>query len=358
MKQIVTPCIEINQPIGTFYLGKVRASDLRDAVTISRKSDLTIGQQRDLDVKRVNEIAFYCLDPDATFPTSVILSVEISDNVNCSIENNIMTIDFQKTFGEVIDGQHRLYGIWSSTLENSFELPIVFMINPTIEEKAYVFSIINSKQTKVNPSLIYDLFDVSTHRSPQKTAHLIARTLNSREDSPFYHRLKMLGKNSENQKNATLSQGTFSNRILKLMTRDASKDSIAIKVGQKPLSDDSLIFREFFLKERDDIILKILLNYFNAIRKVFTKEWEQPQSYILWKSTGFNALIDSLPAIYQIALNDKNLTVKEFESLFSNVSYYLNSKQMQLTSSFFGSGESETKKLKKIIIGSCFNKDF
>lgn len=68
------------------------------------------------------------------------------------------------------------------------------MFDLTDEEKAYVFSIINSKQTRVNPSIVYDLFSLAERRSPQKTCHEIARGINSNPDSPFYKKLKMLGK--------------------------------------------------------------------------------------------------------------------------------------------------------------------
>ena len=354
MKNISTPYIEISQPIGTFYLGKIKASSLRGAVRITRKSENIDGQQRDASVKRIREIARYCMDPDATFPTSIILSIETSENVHCEITEGGIILDFENTFGEVIDGQHRLLGILESSYEDDFELPIVFMLNPTVEEKAYVFSIINSKQKNVNPSLIYDLFDVSEHRSPQKTVHLLARALNSRDDSPFYKRLKMLGKNSEDQQKATLSQGTFSKRILKLITKDADKDCVDIKLGNKLRLNPDLIFRETFVKDRDDIMLKILMNYFNALRNVFTSEWENPKENILWKSTGFNAMIDCLPKFYQYGLEQKSLKVEMFQGLFETFSEYLTAKQLRLTSEFFGSGEAETKRLKDLILEACF----
>lgn len=68
------------------------------------------------------------------------------------------------------------------------------MIDLTEEEKAYIFSTINSNQTKVDKSLIYDLFDLSKTRSPFKTAHYIARNMNTETNSPFKNKLKMLGK--------------------------------------------------------------------------------------------------------------------------------------------------------------------
>ena len=107
------------------------------------------------------------------------------------------------------------------------------MFDLTIEEKAYVFSTINSNQTKVPPSLIFDLFDVSNLRSPNKTVHHIARVMNCSVESPFYNRLKMLGKKEQSQKNATLSQGTFAKTILMLISKDPNEDARLIKRGLK-----------------------------------------------------------------------------------------------------------------------------
>ncbi|MDE5757577.1 MAG: DGQHR domain-containing protein, partial [Allobaculum sp.] len=132
MKSIKTPVISVSQPIGDFFLGKVRASELKGAVEIRRKSENREGIQRDLINDRLKEIKDYCSDVDATFPTSVILSIDTAKNgVECNIENGYLHLEFIDTFGSVIDGQHRLEGIWRSGKADLFELPVVFTINPT-----------------------------------------------------------------------------------------------------------------------------------------------------------------------------------------------------------------------------------
>ena len=98
---------------------------------------------------------------------------------------------------------------------------VVVMFDLTEEEKAYIFSTINSNQTKVDKSLIYDLFELSKTRSPHKTCHEIARIMNSDKNSPFYGKLKMLGKKSD--KTAILSQGTFVNYLCRLMSNKPNK---------------------------------------------------------------------------------------------------------------------------------------
>lgn len=350
MKVIETPVILISQPIGDFYVGRINASELEAAVYINRKSENERGIQRDLMSRRLKEIKDYCRDVDATFPTSIILSVDTSkSDVKCIITNNNMRLEFEDRFGSVIDGQHRLEGIWRSGKAHLFELPVVFTIDPTVEDEAYIFSIINSTQRKVDPSLIYDLFDVSSNRSPKKTVHDIARAFNGRNNSPFYNRLKMLGKKTSNQEDATLSQGSFGKRILSLITKNANEDARMIKRGEELKSDERCIFREYFIAQEDDVIMKILLNCFNALKNVFPDQWRDPHNNILWKTTGYHAVIDSLPTIYAYGIRKKDLSQTLFETVFRKFKESIDSKQLSLTSDHYGSGETQTKKLKEEI---------
>ena len=75
--------IEINQPIGSFYIGKMSSTDI---ITISKVSqrDSIGGHQRQLKNASAKEIATYCTDPDATFPTPVILAVSEEDFIPVS----------------------------------------------------------------------------------------------------------------------------------------------------------------------------------------------------------------------------------------------------------------------------------
>ena len=71
--------MEINQPIGSFYVGKIDSSVLIQISKVSRRSNNS-GTQRELQENRVKEIAKYCEDPDATFPTPVVISIK-SDEI-------------------------------------------------------------------------------------------------------------------------------------------------------------------------------------------------------------------------------------------------------------------------------------
>ena len=359
------PYIEVGQPIGTFYLSAINAKTLVDRVEIRRRNSDNVfelslferytntqeqGVQRAQSKERVNKIKDYCSDPDATFPTPIIIS--IYSDVSYIDKNNtfVFEVDDNKKIGDVIDGQHRLLGISSSGLSGEFNLPVVLMFNLNTEEKAYVFSIINSTQTKVSMSLIYDLFDLSTKRSPQKVAHEIARAMNKMEESPFFNRLKMLGKKEQGQSFAVLSQGTFVTKLLTLISNNPDADSYRLKRGDSLASDRKLPFREYFITEQDGVMLKVLLNCFNALKDVFPKEWDYPDNNVLWKTTGFGGVIKAFPKLYKKGATERNLTEGFFHQCFQNLKVYMEMRKEDFSNKYFsGGGEQLQAKLQSYI---------
>ena len=254
--------------------------------------------------------------------------------------------------GEVIDGQHRLGGLKNSNYISKFQIPVVLMFNLIPEEKAYVFSIINSKQTRVNMSLIYDLFALSSKRSPYKTCHETARALNKEQDSPFYNRLKMLGKKEESQELASLSQGTFIKYMLELISKNPEDDALKIKRGEQLIDNEQLVLRNYFITEKDSVILKIIFNLFTAVSIVFKEEWITPEKYILSKSIGFGAIIKAFPVLYKKGVAKNELSIDFFTTEFDKFKIHLNSLNIELTSVHFGSNEQARTKLSNLIIDS------
>lgn len=345
--------IEVNQPIGTFYMCSIKASQLLQMVEVIRRSDKTDGIQRDLSPDRTKEIANFCSDPDALFPTPIVVSVHSNKDIKIDTDSKKIFFPDDTIIGDVIDGQHRLGGISRSSNANLFDLPVVLMFNLNTEEKAYVFSTINSNQRKVNPSLIYDLFEVSSMRNPKKTAHQIARTLNSEPSSPFFNRLKMLGKKEEGKMNATLSQGTFCKSLLQLISNSPEKDTFDIK-NQNPLKDDpNLPLRKFFINNSDHLIAKILTNCFNAVKIIFPEQWENPHNNILWKTTGFNGIMNSLPRLIKTGFKESDLSQDFFEKCFFLFKKHLKKNDIKLTNQDFGGGGIQVqRKFASLLIAS------
>lgn len=331
--------LKVTQPIGEFYLTVMSAYTLINKTIINRR-DEDGGIQRELNLGRMKEICSYIKEKDATFPTSIIVAAnsEIKENLKEESEGifslNIENVDY---IGEIIDGQHRVQafrGMKKSEIDK-FELPVVLMFDLEEEGKAYVFSTINSKQVKINPSLIYDLFSLSSNRSPQKTCHEIARLANKDIYSPFFERLKMLGKKEIGTE--TLSQGTFVKQLLPLISRNPDDDLRKSKKNEELLKDKRLPFRDLFIDGKDEVIYKVLMNMFKAVRDTFLDEWDNG----MWtKTIGYGALLKALKEIYFIGVDNKDLSEEFFRKGFDGL--HIEKK--------YTSGEKEEVELKNIIV--------
>lgn len=356
---IVTNLIEINQPIGTFYIGKLPAETVIKIAHVKKrkydsdKSTTFGGVQRPESESRIKEIAKYCSDPDATFPTPIIISVD--DSSEYKLNGNVLEFNPDKFHGEVIDGQHRIKGIEQSDYISKFELPIIFMFNLIEEEKAYVFSTINSKQTRVPMSLIYDLFDVYETRSPMKVCHEIARTFNSDDTSPFYKRLKMLGAKQEEL--ASLSQGSFVKYIIPLISKTPDQDAIDIKKSNPLKIDNSCPLRGYFEKGEDQVIYKILFNLFASFKEVFNEEWINPSEYILTKTLGYGAIVKAFPVMYEKGKAKKDLSSGHFLSETQKIKEYFQNQNIKLTSEMFPSNQQQLTRLSQLIIEALKKED-
>jgi DGQHR domain-containing protein len=223
------------------------------------------------------------------------------------------------------------------------------MFNLVEEERAYVFSIINSKQTPVSKSLIYDLFFLAETRSPQKTCHGIARLMNSDEQSPFWKRLKMLGR--KEHEFASLSQGCFIKYLMPLISKRPDDDLIHIKKKEKLQDDSTLPLRYYFIREEDEAIYKILLNLFTAVKDIFPVEWNHPDKFILSKTVGYGAIMRALPAMLQKGKDAHDLSHEFFGKWMLGFRARLDGSNLHLTSEDFPSNEQELKKLANLIQG-------
>jgi DGQHR domain-containing protein len=309
----------------------MRAGELLQRVEILRRGlDAASREnvQRELSGRRAHEIAEYVTDPDATFPTSIIvaahsLRVHVSSSGDRLLfgkppgreadvgDSDLESVDFSKLqpltddekVGAVIDGQHRLAGLELAGARQkdspyySFELPVVFMLNLQPEDRAYVFSTINSKQTRVSSSLIVDLFGLATARSPRKTCHEVARAMNAKEGGPFFQTLKMLGK--KNLPTESLTQGSFAKYLLRLISRSPDEDERAAKLDRSLNPDPRCPLRQFFIDDRDDMIVRVLENYLSAIARVYPNAWEDTDHYALKRTVGFSALMKAFDVVWK-----------------------------------------------------------
>ncbi|MGE0356504.1 MAG: DGQHR domain-containing protein [Burkholderiales bacterium] len=339
--------LKVTQPIGEFYVTVLPAKDVVGRVRNRPRSSASATNedvQRIFSKKRVKDIAAYTEDADATFPTPIILSVT-SDRVQevgldgaapapgqvpgaASASNSVVMFDIpddNDLIGDVLDGQHRVLGLLHSKFSEGgdFDVVVVLMFDLDPDDKAYVFSIINSKQTPVSSSLIYDLFDLAEVRSPQKTCHFVAQAMNRQRGGPFYQRLKMLGKKEpHHDSRVMLSQGSFAARLEELITKDASRDARLEKEQKKDSSillpeEPECLLRKYYLRKEDETILKIMQNFFEAARGTFSEQWESDTGeYVIRKTVGYTALMKVLRLTLPEAYTAKDLSLDFFKEKF------------------------------------------
>lgn len=360
--------IEVIQPIGKFYCATIKTKDLLeishyDRLRMSRGENdrySYLGIQRQLKKERLKKISAYVKTLDASFPTSILLSVTedcatiVEDNDGCKtlilseMSKEILQerIDLglipeeevinytKKGIAKILDGQHRLAGLElaieeeKAKLENpslfnkendetmlnkleNFEIVLAIFIGYDLHEQAMLFANINLQQTKVNKSIVYNLEEYSNSRSPQRVCHEIAKLLNTEKESPFYQRIKMLGCKTQGvDASEPLTQAVVVEAIIKLLSKNPEKERDLIKrqslfnLMQKELvytkeEKDKYVLRNLFEKEDDGDILDVVWNYFNAVRQKWPIAWENRTNSLLPKNNCFRALMKYLGDIYK-----------------------------------------------------------
>lgn len=320
--RIVLDYFEIVQPVGTFYNCRMPAQNLLkicqfDFRRIENNNGVKefLGIQRQLKDNRVREIRKYIATEDASFPTSIVISVdercarfEVVDGIQKLVlvpyteeEDVSRSIPFVG-IATIIDGQHRLKAF--DNTEINWDLSVNIFVGADPGTQAMIFSKVNLAQTKVNKSLVYDLFSLDKSPSPEKTAHELAVNLNDIPTSPFFERIKRLGSATDGVFGETLSQATLVKGVLPYISKDPMVDrDVGRRSGTFPErgSDDfeKRIFYPFFRKGEDHLILAVMINFFTAVRDRWPAAWENTgRGAVLSKTNGYNGLIRYLREAY------------------------------------------------------------
>jgi DGQHR domain-containing protein len=305
-QRIEIKCLEVKQPIGKFYIGvmqhddlvKISYADIRRLEVGDEKREVEVysGIQRELSKNRVKQLGKYVNLVDATFPSSVILHIKEED-VEYDSDKNIMSLPFRNNVAKVLDGQHRIAGLEDFKGKGSdFVVNVTIFIEMELEDQAIVFATINKTQTKVNKSLVADLFAFAKFRSPQKTCHNIVRALNQKEGSPFKDKIKILGTADDKEKE-TITQATFSEKLIDFISKDPMDDRNTYKKGKTPDKFEGKELerrplRNLFIEGKDGDIAKIMWEFFDAVQERWPDAWwKVEREMILNKSTGFLALM-------------------------------------------------------------------
>ncbi|MET4331050.1 DGQHR domain-containing protein [Bradyrhizobium sp. i1.15.2] len=307
-------CIRASQPIGDIFVASIpfktliRMSyfDVRRVLQEERDIERYLGIQRPLEDRRVRSLSEYVNYKDASFPTSIILAIE-EDYALFNDKKNTMTVSNKRPEEEapsiaighlarVLDGQHRIAGL-NAFRGATFDVPVTIFVGADISDQAHIFATVNLEQTKVQKSLVYDLFSLARTRSPQKTCHNIAVALDRDKKGPLHSRIKRLGFATEGRVFEPITQATFVEALMPYLSSAPKKDRDDL-LRDKPLEKavDSDLYRmplrNLFVAERDLEITETVSNYFDAVKRRWPVAWDdQGRGMMLNRTNGFRALM-------------------------------------------------------------------
>lgn len=336
---IKLPVIKATQPIGDFYISKISSQELLGLSAVDRRhittDDEVLGVQRPIKKDKIQEIKRYLTTQNATFPNSIIVNVKKEKVVSESDAE--LELKRQEDTFTIIDGQHRLFG-FEDYRYGQFELILTIFVGLETDLQAEVFSIINSRQTKVDPSLNVNLELSDKTYSPRKMLVQIAQSFNYDKESPWYNSIKLLGGQSE----GILSLSAFVSPLCNLTYPEREVFNIKNKLTKAfpkfPEFDDLTIdnkrfpFWRFYIQQDSSVIYKILFNYFNSIKRLLPNDWLNTES-LLNKTSGYNAMMKLFGDVILVGLQKKKLS----EDFFYNTLSPLAELSGSITSEIYGS---------------------
>lgn len=364
-------CLRTRQPIGDIFLASMPFQDITriayfDVRRVVQDRDIEryLGIQRPIEAARLSALQEYVNYYDASFPTAIIIAIdesyaEYDEERKKLIVSNVPRGETKpdiaiRNLARVIDGQHRIAGLLSYKGE-TFDVPVSIFIGADIADQAHIFSTVNLEQTKVNRSLVYDLYSLAKSRSPQKTCHNIAVALDQDEKSPLYQRVKRLGTTTIQGRFEPIAQAQFVEMLMRYITTDAKGDRDAILKNERlerASGNDvwKLPFRNAFIDDKDLRIADTMFGYFDAVRDVWPEAWNNKdrQGAVLNRTNGFRALMRAYGFLYK----RQNIPNGQVSSDYCRKYFQdLNLKDDDFNITNFPPGSSGESRLLKVLTG-------
>lgn len=281
MTQLRIPAIRMKQKDNFLFLFAIPANQLRKLVISDRKlSTNPQGIQRLLNKKRILEIAKYISSPPTYFPNNIIIS--FSDDVEFELQDStnhwgVLVFPSDKGhFGDLIDGQHRLYGITNEESEvKDLQVPVTGLMLGKEKGAGRIFADINRLQKPVSKVLLVALQrELGDLVDAKDNAAAIVEQLNDDSESPLYQRIKMY----QDEKN-------------KWITNDQAINTLA------PLFETGALLS--FLST--DLAFSRIKNYLEAIKETFPDAWGDNRGYRLTRAAGFEVIMGLFERVHDRA---------------------------------------------------------
>lgn len=198
--------------------------------------------------------------------------------------------------------------------------------------QAQLFATINSTQKAVDKSQTYELFGYNLEDedpqewTPDKLAVFIARKLGTDSESPLKGRIVIAAETDEELKalgadaDWRVSTAVVVDGILRLISTNPKRDTSTMLEGErKPRSSltqgraDRSPLRDLYIAEQDQVLYVLARNFLHACQNVF---WASaPKGSFITKTVGVQALFDILRLVAKEANDQRNISVKAFETI-------------------------------------------
>ncbi len=297
---IPVSALEIHQAGTTFYLARFSARDVVQLVSFAqrgpvghkraRSRDLADhvwdalqpipfeerSYQRELKARKIQDIIGYyekIEDELPLIPTPILLASKQPLRVEPGRPLVTLQIPQQTGAFGIIDGQHRMLALKlyiERHPETAFDVPVVIFSGESVAHMVELFAVINSTQTRVPRSHIYDL----TLERPQHLqeagladAYRVVRFLNENESSALRGKIRMTGVG----RGGWVAQAPLVDELIGLLQDKRTRYHTWLSTSEKK----GLFFR----------------NYFLAVQRALPGAWRYDRRYALKTSHALRALL-------------------------------------------------------------------
>ena len=377
---MIISAIKVKQPLGEFYIAKIKAGDLLRISTSSvaryDKDGKLKGNQRPLDPKRLKAIANFIMSDEMSFPTSILIAANIDrdggivekhddrwtvEKTNTTDVFNLVIPD--KVSSLIIDGQHRLNAFnYADSSCKEIELVCSIFLDLPNPYQAYLFATINGNQKRVDKSLALELFGYDVENEPQNTwspeklAVYLTRKFNFSKKSPLYQKIKLAPLYSEideivNREQWLLSTAAMVEGIMSLISSNPQKDRDMLAMKRNSIWGDKTrqilsnknrpVLRYLYISSKDDELYSILEKYFWSVKTIL---WDNAtENSVILKTIGISVLFDIL----------KNI-IEKYDIQDSYDLYINKIRDINYSSNYFalsGGGKTKLKRILKYRLG-------
>lgn len=292
--------LEIHQAGTSFYIARFSAQDAvrlvsfvqRGAATTKRTRSRTLADhvwgalqqvpfeeksyQREIKAAKIQDIVGYYEKIEEELPlipTPILLAAK--EKLVVEPGRPLVTLQIPNEPGAfgIIDGQHRMLALKvyiEQHPETTFDVPVVIFSGESVAHMVELFAIINSTQTRVPRSHIYDLtLERPKHLAEPglADAYRVVRGLNEDESSPLRGKVRMTG----HGRGGWVAQAPLVDELIGLLEDKRTRFHTWLDTPEKK----TVFFR----------------NYFAAVQRTLPGPWRFERKYALKTSHVLRALL-------------------------------------------------------------------